>query len=73
MNAKIQSAIDVAAGVYKDWTVAQRTLKKLNECVNCLLRITLGGVSINNSHYLFVFKYAHYSLEVSHVALVMNK
>ena len=34
MNAKIQTAIDVAAGVDKDWTVAQRTLKKLNECVN---------------------------------------
>ena len=26
-----------------------------------------------NSHYLFAFKYARYSLEVSHVALVMNK
>ena len=41
MKAKIQTAIDVAAGVDKDWTIAQRTLKKLNECVHCALRIPL--------------------------------
>ena len=41
MNVKIQTAIDVAAGVDKDWTIAQRTLKKLNECVNCTSRILL--------------------------------
>ena len=41
MNVKIQTAIDVAAGVDKDWSVAQSTLKKLNECVNCASRILL--------------------------------
>ena len=39
MNVKIQTAMDVAAGVDKDWLIAQRTLKKLNECVNCVLRL----------------------------------
>ena len=34
MNVKIQTAIDVSVGSDKDWTIAQRTLKKLNECVD---------------------------------------
>ena len=50
MNIKIQTAIDVAAGVDKDWTIAQRTLKKLNECVNCALRISLRGGSVIHSY-----------------------
>ena len=73
MNVKMQTAMDVAAGVDKDWTIAQRTLKKLNEYVDCLLRIMFGGVSTMNSHYLVVFEYTCYSLKVSHVALVINK
>ena len=41
MNVKIQTTMDMAAGVDKNWSIVHHTLKKLNECANCASSLLL--------------------------------